>query len=189
MHFSSLILEWQPFYGAVTMANATLAGLLFFSLTYNGAVLERPENDHLHRLAEQAASNFIILILIGLLFLIPHPTGLTLGVPLIIIGLCSAYLSGQRLWKQYRHVDNTPYLYWRFIISLACSLVLAAFGEDLLRQEPVTFFWLTIVIFALVISSCSDAWFLLMRIPRDALLSGSTSSESTVLAPRTKKQR
>ncbi len=167
MLFTETIANWQPFYIAVTEASATLAGLLFFSITYNGSVIERPENDHLHRLAEQALSNFVMLMIVGLLFLIPHQTSLSLGIPILVLALFSAYRSAYRLWKQHKHVDNTPYLYWRFITSLVCSLILVGFGEDLLRQEPTTFFWLTGVVIVFVISTCSDAWFLLMEIPRD----------------------
>jgi undecaprenyl pyrophosphate phosphatase UppP len=113
--------------------------------------------------------NFIMLMVIGLLFLIPHQTALSLGFPLLAIAIYSAYRSADRLWKQYKHVDNTPYLYWRFITSLICSLILIGFAEDLLRQEAVTFFWVTAVVIIFLISACSDAWFLLMEIPRDSV--------------------
>jgi len=136
MLFTETIANWQPFYIAVTEASATLAGLLFFSITYNGSVIERPENDHLHRLAEQALSNFVMLMIVGLLFLIPHQTSLSLGIPILVLALFSAYRSAYRLWKQHKHVDNTPYLYWRFITSLVCSLILVGFGEDLLNRLP-----------------------------------------------------
>jgi hypothetical protein len=190
MTFTDIILSWHPFYSAVTTANATLAGLLFISLTYNGAIIERPENDHLHRLAEQAIGNFVMLIIVGLLFLIPHQTAPSLGIPLLAVGTFSAYRSAIRLWKQHRHVDNTPYLYWRFITSLVCSLVLIGFAEDLLRGEAVTFFWLTGVVIIFVVSTCSDAWFLLMEIPRDAARSANfPKSVSALLAAATKRKQ
>lgn len=168
MAFTQLIESWHPFYAAVTTASATLTGLLFFSLTYNGAIIERKGNDHLHRLAEQALSNFIIVMVIGLLFLIPHPNAASLGLPILALAMYSAFRSAVRLWQQHRHVDNTPYLYWRFITSLICSVILIGFSEDLLRQESITFFWLTAVVIMFIISTCTDAWFLLMEIPREA---------------------
>ncbi len=179
MVFTHVIASWHTFYTAVTEASATLAGLLFFSITYSGSVIERPENDHLHRLAEQALSNFVMLMVIGLLFLIPNQTAAGLGIPIFAIAVFSTYRSAHRLWKQHKHVDNTRYLYLRFITSLVCSLILVGFAEDLLRQESVTFFWLTGVVIIFIISTCSDAWFLLMEIPRDIAKSSPTPRSST----------
>jgi len=97
--FAQLVSGWQWFYQGLCEADATLAGLLFVSLTFNSSIMQDSKNDYLQRLAEQTLSNYISLIIISLLFLVPNQIPVGIGIPLLAISVYSALHAVHLLWQ------------------------------------------------------------------------------------------
>jgi hypothetical protein len=71
MTFEQQIVLWQPFFTTVATVAATLVGLLFVSLSINRDKITAGSNRLLLRIAQRSFSDFIIVLLVALFFLIP----------------------------------------------------------------------------------------------------------------------
>ncbi|MGH8370605.1 MAG: hypothetical protein ACRESC_06455, partial [Gammaproteobacteria bacterium] len=69
-----LLQDWLPFFTTLTVACATLAGLLFVALSLHAAVLRNSQNSNLRRLASLTFGNFVTIMFIGLFFIAPWPS-------------------------------------------------------------------------------------------------------------------
>jgi len=87
MGFDEHILRWQPFFTTVAAASATLVGLLFVSLSINREKIAGESNRALSRLAWRAFSDFLLVLLIALFFLIPEQGRLALTVELFALAV------------------------------------------------------------------------------------------------------
>lgn len=83
--FAARIAEWQVFYSALAGVSATLAGLLFVSLSLNIDRLIDRRFAATRELAFHAFTNFLYLVLFALLFLIPRQKPIGVGVPLLVL--------------------------------------------------------------------------------------------------------
>ena len=83
--FAQRIAEWQVFYSALAGVSATLAGLLFVSLSLNIDRLVDRRFAATRELAFHAFTNFLYLVLFALLFLIPRQKPIGVGVPLLVL--------------------------------------------------------------------------------------------------------
>src|SRR5512136_3033009 len=84
--FGDIIREWQPFYSALAAACATLTGLLFVALSINGELLRRKENAELMMIAQMTFGEFLMVLVVSLMFLIPHQAPIGLSTSLIVLG-------------------------------------------------------------------------------------------------------
>jgi hypothetical protein len=71
MHGPELLASWHDFFLLACTIGATLLGLLFVSVSVNAATIVSGEHAYLRLLAEQAYQSYIIVVLMGLLFLFP----------------------------------------------------------------------------------------------------------------------
>ena len=89
--FNERITEWQLFFATVATVSATLAGLLFVSLSINRDRLL--DSDHgLLRVARRSFMDFLYILLISLMFLIPQQGSGPLSRELLLLGLA-------RIWR------------------------------------------------------------------------------------------
>lgn len=63
---------WQLFFTTLTMAGATLAGLLFVALSLHVSALRKPENLNLRHLAQHTFGSFVTILFIGLFYIVPE---------------------------------------------------------------------------------------------------------------------
>lgn len=96
--FSARISEWQVFYSALAGVSATLAGLLFVSLSLNVDRLLDRRFAATRELAFHAFTNFLYLVLFALLFLIPRQKPIGVGVPLLVL----AAMAFAQTWRARR---------------------------------------------------------------------------------------
>ena len=82
-NFAQMLQAWQSFYATVASSSATLAGLLFVSLS-----IDRDRfDDNAIRTARRTFGNLINVLVLALIFLIPQDTPLGLCVALFVFGL------------------------------------------------------------------------------------------------------
>lgn len=69
--FSRVLEAWAPFFTTLTLACATLAGLLFVALSLHAGALRSEENINLRRLSNHTFGDFVTIMFIGLFFIAP----------------------------------------------------------------------------------------------------------------------
>src|SRR5215212_5416053 len=79
--------DWHDFFTAVAGIAATLVGLLFVALALNPAVMADDGPAGLRTWAGQTFHNFLIVLAVALVVLIPDTGPLGLGLPLFILGV------------------------------------------------------------------------------------------------------
>jgi hypothetical protein len=87
MDFDEKLMQWQPFFTTVAGVSATLAGLLFVSLSLNRERISAEASRELMRLARRSFSDFLFVLLLALFFLIPRQGQLPLSLELTAMGV------------------------------------------------------------------------------------------------------
>jgi hypothetical protein len=100
--FTQAVEGWHDFYLLIGTAAATLVGLLFVGLSLNIDVITREANADLRVLAAQAFTNFLNVVMLAVLFLIPRQVPPGLGLPLLGI-------SGYGLYENHRKNGRDPH--------------------------------------------------------------------------------
>jgi hypothetical protein len=165
--FANAVASWNGFYSAIAGAAATLVGLLFVSLALNPAMMSDTGPNGLRIWSAQTFHNFLIVLAIALVALIPDisPTGF--AIPLAIFGIQGIY----RVVTDFRTAYQDPNPIWHGRIILARFgtpaiaygiLIWSAFLSY--RADDDALGWLVVVIFLLVISASSSCWELLKGI-------------------------
>jgi hypothetical protein len=85
MEFDEKLIQWQPFFTTVAAVSATLVGLLFVSLSLNRERISAESNRELMRLARRSFSDFLLVLMLALFFLIPRQGQLALSLELLAI--------------------------------------------------------------------------------------------------------
>lgn len=168
--FAQAIQPWQAFYAAVSGATATLVGLLFVSLSLNLDLVAGKEHADTRTLAIQTFSNFIYVLAISLVFLIPNPSPSGLGITFLIFGalgtidvvrsIVSGAHGGGYRWRT--RAQRLRFIGGRYLLLLASYLTLALVAIDLWTGDTSNLGWVLFVIFSLLISGTVTAWNLLI---------------------------
>lgn len=130
--FSQRIAEWQVFYATLAGVSATLAGLLFVSLSLNIDRLLDRRFGATRVLAFHAFTNFLYLVLFALLFLIPRQKPVGVGLPLLALAAMAfgqtwsarrqALAQGERLPERLRLYRLSLLVYGSLMLSALLTL-------------------------------------------------------------------
>ena len=165
--FSGVVAGWHEFYVMIGTAAATLMGLLFVSLSLNAHIKSGEENASFRVLAVHTFSNFLFVLLVAIIFLIPLQSFLGLGVPLLLMGAAGLYGSVKRLF-QARRVNKQAMSRTKVLRRTAgsglCYLGLLAISISVLRGQTRGLYWLVPVMIVLVGEAIINAWILLIRV-------------------------
>lgn len=167
-NFTQDIQAWQVFYATVAAACATLTGLLFLALSINVELLGRDQSGRLLPVAQQAFGEFLLVLMVALVFLIPRLGPLGLGVGLLSLGSAYAASLAKRLWDTtYRDKNNrSPGALLRgFGLSLAGCLGVIAIGILMLVGFTPALYGMVFMVTALLASASHNAWSLLIAAP------------------------
>ena len=82
-HFVQMLQTWQPFYTTIATSSATLMGLLFVSLSLNRQRLD----DRGRMAARRTFGSLIDVLVLALIFLIPHEHPFSLAIALSTFGI------------------------------------------------------------------------------------------------------
>jgi hypothetical protein len=165
--FLKSLQDWQLFYATVAASSATLTGLLFVSLSLNRKKFN--DNEHRNNLlkARNTFSNFLYILMIAFVFLVPHQVPYSLTVSLVVLGLSRAIglirsiaINQTSDIKQGgRHI-----VIREILLPLIASAGLVLVGIEVLFGNYNFIYWLVGVIAAILISACWNAWLLLVEI-------------------------
>ena len=82
--FASAVDQWHDFYVMTGTVSATLVGLLFVSVSLHAELMPDPAATGALASARHTFGNFILILLIALVFVIPAQSPHGLGIPLVI---------------------------------------------------------------------------------------------------------
>jgi hypothetical protein len=168
--FAQALEPWHDFYAAVSAAAATLVGLLFVSLSVNLKLFTGDEHADSRAIAIETFANFVYVLSIALVLLIPDVSPSGVGITFGIFGVMGTLTTVRRLssasrrWRR-RHARRLTY--WRFIsarfiLPLVSYLSLLVIATMLWSGNTEALSWLLFVIFTLLISAAQNAWDLLI---------------------------
>jgi modulator of FtsH protease len=165
--FASVIEGWHDFYSVINAAAATLVGLLFVSLSMNVEIITHEGNADLRELALQTFVNFLNLVVVSVLFLIPLQDPLGLGLPLLGISLGGLIINLNLYLKTRRsqnHVWERRDITRRFSTPLLSYLVMVVVSVSLILGQTGGLYWLVPVMIVLIIGASVNSWDLLLRL-------------------------
>jgi hypothetical protein len=153
--FTQILQSWQMFYGSTATAAATLAGLLFVSLS-----ISRTDLDHHARLyARSTFGNLTNVLALSLIFLIPHQQPDALAIALLTFGAANFLAAiGSAI-----SAAKTPGFRAASIVrvvGLPLILSLAILTEAILiyKRFPSAMYWPIAIIVLLLSSASRNAW-------------------------------
>ena len=161
--FTQTLRDWQIFYSTVALASVTLAGLLFVSLSIRQE--RRKENINIIRLARGSFGDFLYVLMIGLVFLIPYHTPTGLAVALIVLGLSRSFGLSRQVVASLRSKSEAATVtsaIREIALPLLASLGLLVVGIEAFRGDMESIYGLVIVIAALLGSGSWNAWLILV---------------------------
>ncbi len=164
--FLQSLKDWQLFYATVATAAAALTGLLFVSLSINRNKLVQADGKNQLSKARQTFGDFLYVLMIAFVFLVPHQVPFSLTVSLMVLGLSRGIGLTRDLLRAFgekpRRLEARRVLRDIFFPVVA-SLGLVLVGIAAYFGNTTSFYWLVLVIAALLMSACWHAWLLLME--------------------------
>jgi hypothetical protein len=168
--FSSQLTSWQFFYSTVAAASATLTGLLFVSLSLNIEKIKSQAGRSMLHTAQRSFEDFLYVLMIALVFLVPHPVPIGLAIALFVLGAARGLGLVRHVVHSRKGGPRRPpaseSLREYALPALAC-LGLIVVGVEILRGDTESIFGLVLVIAALLTSASWNAWLLLVEERRD----------------------
>ncbi|MDB5973030.1 MAG: hypothetical protein JWQ90_5480 [Hydrocarboniphaga sp.] len=169
--FHHQLMQWNSFFSSTAQVSGGLVGLVFVALTFKPEALGvagKAGDSGLRKLARQTFSDFINVLLVSLLMLVPYSSN-QIGIALGIVG-------GLGLWRAIQRIVSVArgpvpgaargQVMQRFGLSLLGNLFLFAAGTGtVMRLISDLMFWsfLFSSIILLLISGTRTAWLLLMH--------------------------
>ena len=163
--FTRQLESWQLFYSTVSLASVTLAGLLFVSLSLHQEAAKGQEDPQLMRLARGSFGDFLYVLMLGLVFLVPHQAPVGLAVALFVLGAARGYGVAHQMLRS-RSVPSEKrtgaQAVREFALPALASAVLIVVGIEVLRGDMVAVYGLVIVVAALLTTASWNAWLILI---------------------------
>ncbi len=165
--FSQTLQSWQFFFTAVATAAATLTGLLFVSLSLNRERLRGETAYPTLSMARNTFSDFLYVLMIALVFLVPQQVPVGLTIALLVLGLASGLGGIIREVRQHqKHRPGDPDARWllrQVGLPALASLGLIWVAIEISLNHYTAIFGLVVVIAALLTTACWNAWLLLVQ--------------------------
>ena len=173
--FTAVIATWQPFYNLAGSAAFTLAGLIFVAVSINiGMFALAGEKGDLAQFARQTLGNFLALMIISLVFMVPGQNRHGTGITLLIIGVIMMWRA-LKLWKRFefgskeqRLLDNALFRSELLVPNTVCYAVLIFISVELLYGNTDYLGWMTMVVIWLLLAGSLSAWFLMLGLAKMA---------------------
>ena len=168
--FAQAIESWHEFYIMTGTAAATLVGLLFVAVTVNVNLLRGSEGHHRRIWARYTFQNFLYVLLVSLVFVMPDQGPLGLALPLLAMG-AFALIGAWRLLRDAQTVPKAPdsdFIRQRMVREALYSggsyVILLIVSVFLLQGQPQQLYWLAAAVLVLLLVGASSAWRLLVTL-------------------------
>lgn len=169
-NFPHVLAEWLPFFTTLTLACATLAGLLFVALSLHAGALRSEDNINLRRLSNHTFGDFVTIMFIGLFFIAPWINPAWPAIGALITTIIALVYTGRDVWELFHaHDSREHHKYLRAHLRLRIlALLLILIGAIELWGSPVvlngknpglTLIFAGAVI--LLVSAMKSTWYLL----------------------------
>lgn len=164
---ADVLAGWHDFYFMLGGASATLVGLLFVSLSLRLNRVRDATRFDLRAFVSQTFGNFIYVLLVSAMMLIPMGSNVGLGVPLLIIGSIGLLDT----LRQFHAVRRSGQRAWGArTMRLIALPVLAFVGLDVIAVSVLDgqtdgLYWLVGVVLVLVTTAAGNAYRLLLDVP------------------------
>ena len=153
----------------LTLAGATLAGLLFVALSLHVSALRREENLNLRHLAQHTFGNFVTILFIGLFFIVPSAGADFYAIATLITVAFGLTYMVRRFLMVAREHDNLLYrkYYLRHtVLSFVSYLLMLLGGVGLLvaPNAPGIYYGVLSVfvgVAMMLVSTMRNSWYLL----------------------------
>ena len=162
--FQASIQSWQVFYATVAAVSATLTGLLFVSLSLNRERLKGQTPHTIIGQARQTFGDFLYVLMISLVFIVPHQLPISLSIALLVLGLSRgiAFFRQAAISLKNRSISLliiVKEIGLPFTASLGLIIVAIAINFGVMNA----IYGLVVVIAALLVTACWNAWLLLIE--------------------------
>jgi hypothetical protein len=164
--FNETLKNWQVFYSTASAVSATLTGLLFVALSINIKRFKKPKNSYLLQIARRTFGDYLYVLMIGLVFLVPDqiPAGFSLALLVLAVsrGIGLIHLAIDTHHSARKSDANTHIIREFALPAVACLglIIVAASVMAGYNNAPVL---LVIVVAALLASASWSAWVLLIN--------------------------
>ncbi len=157
MTINDQLQDWTNFYTAVAGVAGVLVGLLFVALALNPSIMNDNAPAGLRVWCRETFHSLILMLTFALLFLIPDPSGVVLGITIALVTL-----GGLRQFRiDFRLLSTDPDPQWsrpyagikRFGYLLAAYISALVIGTGLLLNQRDFVDWMVMPIFLLLINS------------------------------------
>jgi hypothetical protein len=166
MDLNPMSQEWMGFFSALAQVSGGLVGLVFVALTFNPQKLGAGGDPMLGELARVTFSDFLVMLLVSLVMLVPHATSGSVGYSIMSIGGFAAFRIARSLLRLRSHLRAGGWgMVQRFALSVLGHGFLAAAGVTLLAAQPnldLTGSLLFSAVGLLLLSATRSAWLLVM---------------------------
>jgi hypothetical protein len=164
-NFSQALRDWEVFYSTVSLASVTLAGLLFVSLSLRQDRMKGQSESAIIRLARGSFSDFLYVLMLGLVFLVPHQAPIGLAVALFVLGASRGVGLTRQVIVSLRAASGEftlRHALREIALPALASLGLLVVGVEVLRNDMVAVYGLVMVVAALLASASWNAWLILV---------------------------
>lgn len=169
--FSQALHDWELFYSTVALASVTLVGLLFVSLSIRLEAADAGDYRNVVGLARGSFADFLYLLMLGLVFLAPHPAPIGLAVALFVLGTSRAVGMVRQAASAYRRRTAAPpagRVVRAAALPFIASFGLVAVAWEVMRGDLVALYGLVLVVAALLTRASWNAWLILVDPDRHA---------------------
>lgn len=137
--FAETLHAWHDFYLLAGTAAATLAGLLFVSLSLNLDRLVEPSHAHLLALAHSTLISFLLTLVASLMMLTPNYSVRFTAITLITMAIAGMVIS-VRFMLSAKHSDAGGFsrstMWRRNLLPLACYALIGLSGYGIRTRNP-----------------------------------------------------
>lgn len=163
--------NWSGFYATIAAASASLLGLLFVAVSINAKESLGPGHEDSRRLAEQGFQNYLAVLVVALIALLPDVSRPTLGLITISVSLGWSVWVLLRLYQSLvdtRRLKSRISSFRRHAVSVLGfgMLIYSALRMSFAPLESSSNFVFGAALIVLVSSATVSSWELLLRISR-----------------------
>ena len=167
--FTEMAQASAAFFSALAQVSGGLVGLVFVALTFNPRTLGANGDPVLAALARQTFGDFVMLLVVSMVMLIPHISPPSVGLTFLVICVVDTLRIARNLVRLRRSLRG-PAGGWnltqRFMLSALAHIMIGWMAVELLRGNPhpeITFSLLFSGMVTLLLSGCRSAWLLVVQ--------------------------